>query len=115
MNYTIIKLDRRHAWHREFTYMIEFPKRSFSLGSSGVLAFDRSRRWFNDTFGWSQDVDTRQRVRVVLGTELLRTELLRESKDYNFKWSWSVKYDEYRIYVESQAELNWFVLKYPQS
>ena len=109
MNYTIIKLDRRHAWHRDFAYMIEFPKRSFSLGSSGVLAFDRSRRWFNDTFGWSQDVDTRERVRAALvGTQM-------ESTDYNVKWSWSIKYDEYRIYVVSQAELNWFVLKYPQS
>ena len=109
MNYTIIKLDRRHALHRDFAYMIEFPKRSFSLGSSGVLAFDRSRRWFNDTFGWSQDVETRQRVRVALvGTQM-------ESTDYNVKWSWSIKYDEYRIYVVSQAELNWFVLKYPQS
>ena len=109
MNYTIIKLDRRHAWHRDFAYMIEFPKRSFSLGSSGELAFDRSRRWFNDTFGWSQDVETRQRVRVALvGTQM-------ESTDYNVKWSWSIKYDEYRIYVVSQAELNWFVLKYPQS
>jgi len=112
MNYTIIKLDRRHSWHREFAYIIEFPKRStqsFTQVSSGVLAFDRSRRWFNDTFGWSQDVETRERMRTALvGTELQTT-------DYNFKWSWSIKYDEYRIYVASDSELNWFVLKYPQS
>jgi hypothetical protein len=38
-----------------------------------------------------------------------------ETTDYNFKWSWSIKYNEYRIYVALEAELNWFVLKYPQS
>ena len=112
MHYKIIRLDRRHSWHGDFAYLIEFEKRSFTAhaqGRSGVLAFDRSRRWFNDTFGWSQDVDTRERVRSALvGTES-------ETTDYNFKWSWSIKYDEYRIYVASEAELNWFVLKYPQS
>jgi len=108
MNYKIVKLDRRHSWHHDFAYMIEFPKRSFSLGSSGVLAFDRSRRWFNETFGWSQDVDTRERMRVadknIVGTD-----------EYNSKWSWSIKYDEYRLYVSTEAELNWFVLKHPQA
>jgi len=109
MNYTIIELDRRHSWHQDFAYMIEFPKRSFSLGNSGVLAFDRSRRWFNETFGWSQDVETRERLRVALVGHQGCTD------DYNFKWSWSIKYNEYRIYVATNSELNWFVLKYPQS
>lgn len=111
MNYTIIELDRRHSWHKDFKYMIEFPKRS-SFGSSstttsGVLLFDRSRRWFNNTFGWSQDVETRQRMRVA-------DKDIVSSDEYNHKWSWSITYDEYRIYVANKAELNWFVLKYPQ-
>ena len=111
MNYKIIALDRRHSWHKDFAYMIEFPKRStqsFTQVSSGVLSFDRSRRWFNDTFSWSQDVDTRERMRVADNSIV-------DTDEYNKKWSWSIKYDEYRIYVVSQAELNWFVLKYPQS
>lgn len=107
MNYKIVNLDRRHSWHHDFAYMIEFNKRTFTLGSSGVLAFDRSRRWFNETFGWSQDVETRERIRqALIGHQGC-------SDEYNAKWSWSIKYDEYRIYVATQSELNWFVLKFP--
>ena len=111
MHYKIIALDRRHSWHGDFKYMIEFPKRStqsFTQVSSGVLSFDRSRRWFNDTFSWSQDVDTRERMRVADNSIV-------DTDEYNKKWSWSIKYDEYRIYVANEAELNWFVLRYPQS
>jgi hypothetical protein len=35
---------------------------------------------------------------------------IRGTDEYNEKWSWSIAYDEYRIYVASDAELNWFVL-----
>jgi len=98
--------------------MIEFPKRVYQSSStptsgvltvtdSGVLSFDRSRRWFNDTFGWSQDVETRQRMRAADNSVC-------DTDQYNRKWSWSIKYDEYRIYVAQETELNWFVLKYPQ-
>jgi len=118
MQYRVTKLDSRHSWHHDFNYMIEFPKRVYQSSStptsgvltvteSGVLTFDRSRRWFNDTFGWSQDVETRQRMRAADNSVC-------DTDQYNRKWSWSIKYDEYRIYVAQEAELNWFVLKYPQ-
>jgi len=79
--------------------MLEFSKDSW-LGT-GVLNFDRSRRWFNQTFGWSQDVETRSAV--------LRSSDF-EASDYNFKWA-----REYRIYVQDEAVLNWFVLSHPNA
>jgi hypothetical protein len=105
MNYEITKLDRRHAWYAQFNYMIEFKKaRAWNTNTStGVLEFDRSRRWFNETYGWSQDVETRSKI----GQS--------NSKDFNLHWSYSIKYDEYRIYVQSDKELNWFVLSHPKS
>ena len=107
MHYKTIKLDRRHAWHQDFVHMIEFEKRGFFQGklvnNSGVLEFDRGRRWFNNTFGWSRDVETRQRM-LKADSDIHKTD------EYNKKWSWSIAYDEYRIYVASDAELNWFVL-----
>jgi hypothetical protein len=106
MNYEITKLDRRHSWHDQFSYMIEFKKTRqsfYNRSNQGVLEFDRSRRWFNETYGWSQDVETRSKI----GQS--------NSKDFNLHWAYSIKYNEYRIYVQSDQELNWFVLSHPKS
>ena len=112
MHYKTTKLDRRHAWRQDFVHMIEFEKRGFFQGklvnNSGVLEFDRGRGWFNNTFGWSQDVETRQRMLKVDPD-------IRGTDEYNEKWSWSIAYDEYRIYVASDAELNWFVLAHTRA
>ena len=113
MNYEVTKLDNRHSWHTEFKYMIEFRKaRSYlvhGLTNNGVLEFDKSRRWFNEKFGWSQDVET-------------RVELIKASKDYsvtddayNRVWAYSIKYNDYRIYVADEATLNWFTLSHPKT
>ena len=113
MNYEITKLDRRHSWHGQFAYMIEFKKSRqsfYNRSNQGVLEFDRSRRWFNETYGWSQDVETRSQIgqaRAISNEGY--------SKDFNLHWAYSIKYDEYRIYVHSDQELNWFVLKHPKT
>ena len=104
-NFTITKLDRRHAWHEQFPYMIEFKKRGdWAIGrdSTGVLEFDRCRKWFNECWGWSQDVETRN--------EMLRT-MNGRSDDINHFWSYSIRYGEYRIYVNDPA-LTMFKLKW---
>jgi hypothetical protein len=113
MNYEITKLDRRHSWHDQFAYMIEFRKTHQSIytrSNQGVLEFDRSRRWFNETFGWSQDVETRSQIGR---TRAQSTEDY--TKDFNLHWAYSIKYNEYRIYVQSDQELNWFVLSHSKS
>jgi hypothetical protein len=105
MNFNITKLDRRHAWHEQFPYMIEFKKRGdWAIGrdSTGVLEFDRCRKWFNECWGWSQDVETRN--------EMLRT-MNGRSDDINHFWSYSIRYGEYRIYVNDPA-LTMFKLKW---
>lgn len=111
MIYKIINLDGRYSWNKDFQYMIEFARRSLSINgkqSSGVLDFDRSRRWFNETFGWSQDVEVRQHM-------LLADKNIINTDEYNQKWAWSISYDEYRIYVATEDVVNWFVLKHPVS
>ena len=115
MHYKTIKLDRRHAWHQDFVHMIEFEKRGFFQGklvnNSGVLEFDRGRRWFNNTFGWSQDVDTRSAM--ILSGSVKPT--LFSMEDINPLWAYGVKYNDYRIYVATDKELNWFMLSHPRT
>ena len=111
MNYEITKLDNRHSWHLQFKYMIEFkkPRTYFASGltNNGVLEFDKSRRWFNEKFGWSQDVETR--------AEIIKSAPLGELPDaFNKAWAYSIKYNDYRIYVHDEATLNWFTLSHPK-
>jgi hypothetical protein len=109
MNYTITKLDRRHAWHKQFAYMIEFKKRTdWAIGynGTGVLEFDQCRKWFNEVWGWSQDVETRE--------EMLKTMIKNgHAVEVNRFWSYSIRYGEYRIYVNDSA-LTMFKLKWSQ-
>ena len=109
MNFNITKLDRRHAWHQQFAYMIEFKKRTdWAIGrdSTGVLEFDQCRKWFNEAWGWSQDVETRD--------EMLKAIIKQgpwNPNDVNRFWSYSIRYGEYRIYVNDVA-LTMFRLKW---
>jgi hypothetical protein len=110
MNFTITKLDRRHAWHKQFAYMIEFRKQpEWGIGgTSGVLDFDRVRKWMNEAWGWSQDVETRdEMLKTITKNGLCNLE------DVNRFWSYSIRYGEYRIYV-NDAALTMFKLKWSQ-
>lgn len=106
MSYHVTKLDRRHAWHHTFKWMLEF-RRSTTLSSS-VLEFDRSRRWFTENFGWSTDVETQQEML----SNQQKNPSSYEPTDINPVWAYSIKYNDYRIYVCGEAELNWYVLSH---
>lgn len=108
MQYKVTKMDGRYTRYG-FRYLIEFSKVA-SFGT-GVLDFDRSRRWFNEQFGWSQDVETRQRMKE---NQRYYRELY-EPNDINPVWAFSVKHGDYRIYVDSDKTLSWFLLCHPAS
>ena len=98
MMYHIVLLNGRNSWSKIYRYTIEFPKGDYS---SGVLEFDRARRWFNQTYGWSQDVQTQDDIRIGCGGN---------HEDLNLLWAYSTQYRNYRIYVLSDRELSFFVL-----
>jgi hypothetical protein len=106
MNFTITKLDQQHAWHEQFAYMIEFLKRKDwdHKSTGGVLEFDQCRKWFNEAWGWSQDIETR---------DTMYKSGLGKPEDINCFWSYSIRYSEYRIYVNDPA-LTMFQLKWSQ-
>ena len=112
MHYKVTKLDKRYTFRDQFPYMIDFPKAwvGYSLATpdhnSGVLAFDRARRWFNETYGYTQDVETRG--------EMIKTKKRMQDEDWaeiNQEWSYSIRYQEYRIYITESA-LTMFKLKW---
>jgi hypothetical protein len=110
MNYVITKLDKRYAYYKQFPYMIEFRKNTdWGLGT-GVLDFDRVRKWMNESWGWSQDIETR--AEMVKSKVRMNIELA-DWTDINQHWAWSCRYQEYRIYV-SESALSLFKLKWSQ-
>jgi hypothetical protein len=100
MYYEIIKLDRRHNWHHLYSCYIKFSRDHVLTPGTGVLEFDRARRWFNRTYGWSQDVQTQNDIRIGGGNQ----------EDLNQLWAYSTQYRNYRIYVASDKELMFFEL-----
>jgi len=109
MNYTVTRLDRRYAYWEEFNYMIEFNKNRDWGQGTGVLDFDRARKWFNETWGWSQEVDTRREIVTSKGKTF--EQFKHDFRYINNDWAWSCRYQEYRIYVSHPAltmfELRW--------
>lgn len=105
MKYKITKMDGRYSRYG-YRYLIEFSQ---SQTGTGVLDFDRSRRWFNEHFGWSQDVETRSSMKK-------NKENYPEAyqpNDINPVWGYAVKYGDYRIYVNDDKTLSWYVLNHP--
>ena len=107
MHYKVVKMDGRHTKYG-YTHIIEFIKGSYG---TGVLDFDRSRRWFNEHFGWSQDVETREEMQK----NQHHHRDAYEDTDINPVWAYCVKYGDYRIYVDSDKTLSWFLLCHPAS
>ena len=105
MKYDIVKLNgRSDNWSKIYRYTIEFPKGDYS---SGVLEFDRARRWFNSTYGWSTDVETQNEIAEQLNDQVPSSH---QSDDLNLQWAYSTEYRNYRIYVASDKELMFFEL-----
>jgi hypothetical protein len=104
MKYEIVKLNGRNSWSKIYRYTIEFPKGDYS---SGVLEFDRARRWFNRTYGWSTDVKTQNEIAEQLNDMVPSSH---QQEDLNLQWAYSTEYRNYRIYVASDKELMFFEL-----
>lgn len=106
MKYQVTRLDGRFSHSSSFDYVLEFSKNTWSNGT-GVLDFDRARRWMNRTWGWSQDVETRSSIKRL---ESVRPNVTVQAEDMNLHWAYSVAYRDYRIYLASDKELTFFQL-----
>jgi hypothetical protein len=119
MKYEIAKLDGRFTYRDLFEYYIKFSN-SMTRGH-GPLHFNAVLEWFRDTYGWSAEI--RQYNNMMSWTTASRnvmnqfpkaTGILSELPDCcNSHWSWTNGYDDLRIYVASDRELNFFLLRWP--
>ena len=89
--------------------MIEFSKRRLgTLGiptyNTGALDFDRARRWFNETYGWSQEADLQTKIDK-------DARHLMQPAESNTHWAYHTEYRDFRIYA-NEPETAWFQLKF---
>ena len=113
MRYEIQRLDGRFTYRDLFQYTIKFHNK-MSHGQ-GPLAFTRVQKWFTETYGWSAEIRQYSQIvtwihtnnRVLKGTP---TEIPAECSPH---WSWTNGYDDLRIYVQGDKELNFFQLRWP--
>ena len=87
--------------------MLEFYKGTSAY--TGVLDYDRACRWFVEHFGWAADVE----VQVAMRHHRSYNPHLHTDADCNEHWATCSKYNDYRIYIKSAKELEWFLLANP--
>jgi hypothetical protein len=113
MQYLVTRLDGRHSWREDFEHMLEFSSAGWS--GTGVLEFDRARRWMHSTWGHSQEVHVRQRIQQHIMRLHSGPVLEDPAEEINPHWSYSVEYKNYRIYLKGDQELSWFQLAHASS
>lgn len=122
MRYTVQRLDGRFTFRKYFEYYIGFTGRMSN--QQGPLHFNLAQEWFTKTYGWSAEarqyedmIEWNQKSqmyfqgipRIIRNSD--RPEDLPDC--CNPHWSWTNGYDDLRIYVASEKELNFFQLKWP--
>jgi hypothetical protein len=101
---TIKKTDKRHTgrdlWH--YVVVVE-AKRYSGLAGRGqrILDLNEIRNWCVQTWGSSCELELWM---VANGTT--------DSTNLNQHWCWHTNYDNYKIYLRSDKEANWFKLKW---
>ena len=121
MKYKVHRLDKRFSFHDHFEFYIGFTNRMSN--QQGPLYFNRAQRWFTETYGWSAEIrqwadmlawsDTNRLIaKQGFGTKLSNPSV-NKCQDCNEYWSWTNGYDDLRIYVKSDKELNFFLLRWP--
>jgi len=121
MKYQIVKLDGRFTYRDWFEYCIKFSNRM--AVDQGPLQFNDALRWFFDTYGWSAEIRDYAKMQkwtfqatAWLGNRQIQkaSGILEETPGHcNPYWSWTNGYDDLRIYVASDKELNFFQLRWP--
>lgn len=122
MRYEIVKLDGRFTYRKLFGYCIKFSD-NMARGQ-GPLHFNSVLEWFRDTYGWSAEIRQYDNIiKWVANSQLMMNQFSSvrlaqgistdRPNHCNPHWSWTNGYDDLRIYVKSDAELNFFQLKWP--
>lgn len=113
MKYKIQRLDRRFSYQGVFSHCIKFG--GHMALDQGPLCFAQVQKWFADSYGWSAEI--RQYMDILAYANHMRSwanpATVPDTDVCNPHWSWTNGYDDLRIYVKSEQELDFFLLRWP--
>lgn len=104
MKLTIKKTDKRHTGNLEWKYLVTVerkPNVNFGTASHIQKAQDLNeiREWCWSTMGPSCELE-------------LWLTLPEGSNGKNDRWCWHTNFNNYKIYLRTEKEANWFKLKW---
>lgn len=118
MKYYIRRTDGRHSHNDLFGFYIGFSKNLHS--NFGPACFNYCVKWFIETYSYSAEVGHYKEIKQYFNT---MTQLgISPTGKYansvsdelcNPKWSWTIGYNDLRIYVAGDKELAFFQLAHP--
>lgn len=113
MKYEIQRLDGRFTYRDLFQYTIKWPNRMSNR--QGPINFTRVQKWFSDTYGWSAEVRQYADIRswVETNNRFMKGQAVEMPEECSKHWSWTNGYEDLRIYVATDRELNFFQLRWP--
>lgn len=100
MKVKIKKTDRRHSGHDVFSHIAEVEWPGLGRRTERMQAFIEVRRWCWDTFGMSCE---REHWLELYG---------QNQSVPNERWCWHTDYGNFKIYLRTEKEANWFRLKW---
>jgi hypothetical protein len=97
----IRKTDKRHTGSEQFAYLLEVKSNPGKFDRAARIAeFDQLRQWCWNTWGASCD------------REHWITMKHQDRFPVNPHWCWHTDFDNYKIYLRTEKEANWFKLKW---
>ncbi len=99
MKIVIKKTDKRHTGHGVFDYVADVRVPGLGRRSEAVLDFIEVRKWCWETFGPSCEREH-------------WLDLQKFKQPVNERWCWHTDFGNFKIYIRTEKEANWFRLKW---
>ena len=100
MKIKVKKTDKRHSGHDIFLYSVDVEWQGIGRRTERLIAFNQVRQWCWETFGPSCERE-----------HWLELDKFKHPVP-NERWCWHSDYGNFKIYLRSEKEANWFKLKW---
>lgn len=118
MKYYIRRTDGRHSHHDLFGFYLGFSPKLHS--NFGPAHFNHCVKWFIETYGYSAEVGHYKEIKKYFDTRAQlgifpngSEQTVFNNELCNPRWSWTIGYNDLRIYVAGDKELAFFQLAHP--
>ena len=104
MKFTIKRTDKRHTGNQSWQYLVIVEKLPSTLYGGPTMTqkakfLNELREWCWQTYGPSCELE-------------LWLALPEDSVSKNEHWCWHTNYNNYKIYLRTEKEANWFKIKW---